>query len=537
MRKNRSNNREQHWAQDLDYDSEFEPTGGWTSWSSVISRKAIVSNVTVGCYQKSSRTKVEAVLSKLALVEIGAQLPGKPQTLGICHVHDALTTSSTEISVVKQKYDELLTKSLLTRSQFEGQLKEKTKVISDLKVKEGKDIDTMIEMAKQINFLNEIHYKLNQTIQTISKLSPNAQRIKDNSQVQSVSRPQLKSYQVKEKVVPNISRVNLQSSNSRTSNANAVCAECGKCVFNSNHDACVSRYLKGSNMSNVPVVPLTLLQIVQLILFIVDSGCTKHMTGNLKLLCNSVEKFLGLVLHQMTSIRNRSELEFQYRRANEPSSSKLVPKVVPLAVKTAASRQELELLFHHHIAMPRTTDMAGIEKRHHGPSDAMHNPSQPFGFLLTETGSFVHGEYTRFIEHLIPKIVDIELGGKFTKLLARVLTQYQVLIFARTFQVILFRSDLVEITDVSMWVFFIISKKLLVLDKIQKTMLDLKVIRGDFRNNYRILVPLGGCFEALLHSTIIQPSWTMGKDYQVFLKIRLNSQKANDRRFLELEYG
>ncbi|GJX17846.1 hypothetical protein Tco_0218678 [Tanacetum coccineum] len=372
MRKNRSNNREQHWAQDLDYDSEFEPTGGWTSWSSVISRKAIVSNVTVGCYQKSSRTKVEAVLSKLALVEIGAQLPGKPQTLGICHVHDAvsagqfdkktiphnyttlstrflrveaLTTSSTEISVVKQKYDELLTKSLLTKSQFEGQLKEKTKVISDLKVKEGKDIDTMIEMEKQIKFLNEILYKRNQSIQTISKLSPNAQRIKDNSQVQSVSRPQLKSYQVKEKVVPNISRVNLQSSNSRTSNANAVCAECGKCVFNSNHDACVSRYLKGSNMSNVPVVPLTLLQIVQLILFIVDSGCTKHMTGNLKLLCNSVEKFLETVLN------SNSNTDEQMK----PSIQSWFPKVVPLAVKTATSRQELELLFHHHIAMPRTT--------------------------------------------------------------------------------------------------------------------------------------------------------------------------------------
>ncbi|GJR07211.1 retrovirus-related pol polyprotein from transposon TNT 1-94 [Tanacetum coccineum] len=35
--------------------------------------------------------------------------------------------------------------------------------------------------------------------------------------------------------------------------------------------------------------------IVQLILFIVDSGCTKHMTGNLKLLCNFVEKYLGTV--------------------------------------------------------------------------------------------------------------------------------------------------------------------------------------------------------------------------------------------------
>nr|GEV63991.1 hypothetical protein [Tanacetum cinerariifolium] len=36
-------------------------------------------------------------------------------------------------------------------------------------------------------------------------------------------------------------------------------------------------------------------KIVQLILFIVDSGCTKHMTCNLKLFCNFVEKFLGTV--------------------------------------------------------------------------------------------------------------------------------------------------------------------------------------------------------------------------------------------------
>ncbi|GJZ26945.1 retrovirus-related pol polyprotein from transposon TNT 1-94 [Tanacetum coccineum] len=40
---------------------------------------------------------------------------------------------------------------------------------------------------------------------------------------------------------------------------------------------------------------LSAIKIVQLILFIVDSGCTKHVTGNLKLLCNFVEKFLGTV--------------------------------------------------------------------------------------------------------------------------------------------------------------------------------------------------------------------------------------------------
>ncbi|GKB05933.1 integrase, catalytic region, zinc finger, CCHC-type containing protein [Tanacetum coccineum] len=34
-------------------------------------------------------------------------------------------------------------------------------------------------------------------------------------------------------------------------------------------------------------------KLVEIILFIIDSGCSKHMTGNLKLLINFVEKFLG----------------------------------------------------------------------------------------------------------------------------------------------------------------------------------------------------------------------------------------------------
>ncbi|GKA01084.1 retrovirus-related pol polyprotein from transposon TNT 1-94 [Tanacetum coccineum] len=153
----------------------------------------------------------------------------------------------------------------------------------------------------------------------------------------------------------------------RTLNVNAVCATYGKCVFNSNHDACVTKFLndmnartkkpkvvpistrKPKNQANKSIAtyrkktvasestitksksyymmlyektnkewkwwiaqqcpsgykwdpichvfhhPLILLHIVQLILFIVDSGCTKHMTGNLSLLCNFVEKYLGTV--------------------------------------------------------------------------------------------------------------------------------------------------------------------------------------------------------------------------------------------------
>ncbi|GJR36187.1 retrovirus-related pol polyprotein from transposon TNT 1-94 [Tanacetum coccineum] len=88
----------------------------------------------------------------------------------------------------------------------------------------------------------------------------------------SVSRPQLKCYEVKDKVVPNNSQVKFKkkevedhhrissiskktksitacndSSKSKTLNVNTVCAECGKCVFNSNHDACVFRYLNDVN--------------------------------------------------------------------------------------------------------------------------------------------------------------------------------------------------------------------------------------------------------------------------------------------------
>nr|GEW21950.1 hypothetical protein [Tanacetum cinerariifolium] len=36
-------------------------------------------------------------------------------------------------------------------------------------------------------------------------------------------------------------------------------------------------------------------QLIEIMLFIVDSGCSKHMTGNLKLLINFVEKFMGTV--------------------------------------------------------------------------------------------------------------------------------------------------------------------------------------------------------------------------------------------------
>ncbi|GJS17245.1 retrovirus-related pol polyprotein from transposon TNT 1-94 [Tanacetum coccineum] len=238
----------------------------------------------------------------------------------------------------------------------------------------------------------------------------------------SVSRPQLKSNQLEDRVMHNNSQGKKQqvddhrrnfnfsnnkifvtvcndNLNAKTSNVNFVFVTCGKCMLNDNHDMCILNYINGVNSKNKQpiVVPIStrkpkrtvnqsvatslkkivvaestnkkprnkirkqyghvsktcrwwyskitppgykwkpknstvnvkpnvsmpleknlemliswnptilgnplcpilhylliLLQLVEIILFIVDSGCSKHMTGNLKLLTNFVKKFLDL---------------------------------------------------------------------------------------------------------------------------------------------------------------------------------------------------------------------------------------------------
>nr|GEV69303.1 transposase (putative), gypsy type [Tanacetum cinerariifolium] len=69
-------------------------------------------------------------------------------------------------------------------------------------------------------------------------------------------------------------------------------------------------------------------------------------------------------------LRVYSELGF-HDHGNEPSSSKMVPNVVPPADKTATTRQALELIFHHHITMLRilTKIELSLEQSQQGASN------------------------------------------------------------------------------------------------------------------------------------------------------------------------
>nr|GEU35816.1 hypothetical protein [Tanacetum cinerariifolium] len=99
------------------------------------------------------------------------------ETLGqlaqkVIKIKEGLKTKAYELSVVKEKHDELMKQSLLTKSHYEGLVKQNTKVITDLKLREEHEIDKMISMEKQLKLLNEIVYKRSQSIQTIHMMAP-----------------------------------------------------------------------------------------------------------------------------------------------------------------------------------------------------------------------------------------------------------------------------------------------------------------------------------------------------------------------------
>ncbi|GKA29281.1 retrovirus-related pol polyprotein from transposon TNT 1-94 [Tanacetum coccineum] len=121
----------------------------------------------------------------------------------------------------------------------------------------------------------------------------------------------------------NASVLSTKTVNAVNEGSNIICISCGKDVFLLSHDKCVACYALSRNSSvkralfTTPVVAksknleatsvvaksrlsvaktlTTTNKVIQLILWIVDSRCSKHMTSNLLLLRNFIKKFMGTV--------------------------------------------------------------------------------------------------------------------------------------------------------------------------------------------------------------------------------------------------
>nr|GEX07559.1 hypothetical protein [Tanacetum cinerariifolium] len=76
-------------------------------------------------------------------------------------------------------------------------------------------------------------------------------------------------------------------------NSDLKCASCNGCLFSDNHDACVVAYINSVNASIKSKYVMK--PVVQIVLWYLDSGCSKHMTGDRTQLINFVQKFLGTV--------------------------------------------------------------------------------------------------------------------------------------------------------------------------------------------------------------------------------------------------
>nr|GEX91525.1 hypothetical protein [Tanacetum cinerariifolium] len=89
-----------------------------------------------------------------------------------------------------------------------------------------------------------------------------------------------------------------------------VYAMCKKCLISVNHDKCLSKNVNGKNScgkNQKAKISVKEIQkkyqpkvskpekVIQICLWCVDSGCSKHMTGNLKLIINFIWKFMGTV--------------------------------------------------------------------------------------------------------------------------------------------------------------------------------------------------------------------------------------------------
>nr|GEZ37467.1 hypothetical protein [Tanacetum cinerariifolium] len=237
-----------------------------------------------------------------------------------------------EIELSKSK---MMSKSF--ESDLKAQLQDKGIVISEFKKlidkQKGKSVDTKFEKSSVIRQSN-----------AFKRVIPTT----------SVSRPQLKSNPQGDRVLRNSSQGKKQevedqrrnvklsknktpvtacndSLNAKTLNVKYVSATCDKCVLHDKHDMCVlnsvAKPIKRTVASESNKKPRNFTRklyehvsktcswwyskftpsgykwkpksgeenLVEIVLFIVDSGCSKHMTGNLKLLINFVENFLGTV--------------------------------------------------------------------------------------------------------------------------------------------------------------------------------------------------------------------------------------------------
>ncbi|GKA03129.1 hypothetical protein Tco_0675910, partial [Tanacetum coccineum] len=133
----------------------------------------------------------------------------------------------------------------------------------------------------------------------------------------SISRRQLKSTQIKDRVMQNNIQVEKKEVEDHRRNF--------KFSNNNMHVTACNDSLKAKTL-NVNFL-------MEIIMFIVDSGCTKHMTGNLKLLTNFVEKFIVVLKSSAVTTVDASD-KCQQPNITPSTSTTIATHITQLNIQT-----------------------------------------------------------------------------------------------------------------------------------------------------------------------------------------------------------
>ncbi|GKA59760.1 retrovirus-related pol polyprotein from transposon TNT 1-94 [Tanacetum coccineum] len=122
-----------------------------------------------------------------------------------------------------------------------------------------------------------------------------------NTKKDKIQRPPSSNLKNKVEVHPRTVKSSLKNKNSviepkgtanvqhskRNTNFELLCVKCNSCMLSNNHDLCVLDFINDVNARAKSK------SVVQIVLWYLDSGCCKHMTGDRSQLTNFVNKFLG----------------------------------------------------------------------------------------------------------------------------------------------------------------------------------------------------------------------------------------------------
>nr|GEU62494.1 hypothetical protein [Tanacetum cinerariifolium] len=146
---------------------------------------------------------------------------------------------------------------------------------------------TLREIVKRVNLLSSISGSQPQGNTKNYKIQRAPSKAKKNKleDHHRTVRPSLN----KKKSVVDTKAISSVTNSKLNFNVDLKCATCNGCLFSDNHDSCVLVYINSVNAS------LKSKSVVQIVLWYLDSGCSKHMTRDCSQLINFAHKFLGMV--------------------------------------------------------------------------------------------------------------------------------------------------------------------------------------------------------------------------------------------------